>query len=244
MFTEERALWLYEHYRWLERHLPSRQDVNSKSLVLPTSAFFPMRNTRDHVFAEAVFAAVRRYMEVSHWVCRLEAQSDHDRLARDAQLANGILGENTYSGAAGTFYGGEDVTITYSPALLSEPVSLVATLAHELCHYLMATVKDEPPCGWDKHEHLTDLAAVHEGFGVFLSNSAFSFNQWSGNQSAGWQWSKQGYLSEAELGFSLGIFCIRSKHDPEHVMRFLKPNPAEVFWDSLDYVGNLEKQWS
>ena len=201
-----------------------------------------MLNTRDHVFAEAIFGSIRRYMEVSHWQCRLEPQSELERQARAAQMASGILGDSPYSGADGTFYGGESVTITYSPSLLSEPAALIATLAHELCHYLMATVKEEPPCGWDEHEILTDLAAVHEGFGIFLSNSAFNFNQWTNIQSAGWQWSKRGYLSEAELGFSLGIFCVRSKHDPEHIMRFLKPNPGETFWDSLDFIDDLEKE--
>ena len=44
------------------------------------------------------------------------------------------------------------------------------------------------------------------------------------------------YPNEAELGFSLGTFCIRQKIAPELAMRHLKSNPGEVFWDSPDYI--------
>jgi hypothetical protein len=114
-------------------------------------------------------------------------------------------------------------------------------MAHELCHYLLATVKEEPPCGWEEHEPLTDLAAVHEGFGIFLANSAFGFSQWTNTQSQGWEFSSRGYLNEAELGFALGIFVVRRKLPPEDAGRHLKRNPAEVFWDSLDFIEELER---
>lgn len=37
------------------------------------------------------------------------------------------------------------------------------------------------------------------------------------------------YLNEAELGFTLGIFCVRGNIDPELALKHLKQNPAEVF---------------
>jgi hypothetical protein len=237
MFTEERAQWLYRHYRWLEAQLPQRLEDYKVPLILPTPEFYPMRNTGDHAFAESVFNATRHHMGILDWPCRLTAQSDAER-----QPLKGVVGETSWSDAAGTFRVGEEIEITYSPGLLRDPTGLVATLAHELCHYLIAQVTEEPPCGWKEHEPLTDLAAVHEGFGVFLCNSAFYFAQWNDHQNAGWQWSSRGYLNEAELGFALGIFCVRGGIDPNQAGRFLKQNPGEVFWDSLDYIADLEKQ--
>ena len=242
MFTEERALWLYEHFRWLEAHLPSRDDY-VVPLILPTAKYFPMKKTGDHAFAQAVFDAVRDFMGLRDWVCVLEPQEGelHDR---EAELARrgGLFGPTQYRDAAGTFHAGDAITITYSPSLLHDPAGLVATLAHELCHYLLATVKEEPPCGWAEHEPLTDLAAVHEGFGVFLCNSAFHFGQWSDAQYSGWQYSRRGYLNEAELGFALGVFCVRRGIAPELAMPHLKQNPSEVFWDSIGYIEELEQQ--
>lgn len=242
MFTEDRAKWLYDHYLWLERQLPARTDGESPPLVLPTRDFFPQRNTGDHAFAAAIFDSVRALMGMSEWDCRLVPQSDEDREAA-AALSRGAAGlETRWSDAMGTFSASAGVVqISYSPSLLRDPVGLVGTFAHELCHYLMAAVKEEPPCGWAEHEPLTDLAAVHEGFGIFLCNSAFQFGQWSSSTHGGWQSGTRGYLNEAELGFALGVFCIRRQIDPELAMRHLKQNPGEVFWDSLGYIEDLEK---
>jgi len=124
--------------------------------------------------------------------------------------------------------------------MLKDPVGLVGTLAHELCHFLLATVKNEPPASWKLLEPLTDLAAVREGFGIFLSNSAFQFGQWTSNDQQGWSTQRRGYLSEAELGFSTAIFVVRNRLDPKVAARALKPNPREVFCDALDYVADLE----
>jgi hypothetical protein len=241
MFTAERARWLYQHFLWLEQHLPGRTDNSPPPLILPTRDYYPHLNTRDHAFAESVFETTRRFMGLSDWPCRLVPQSDEDREAAAVFSRGAAAVETHYSGAAGTFSVGDQVEITYSPSLLDDPPGLVATLAHELCHYLMAALKTEPPCGWGEHEPLTDLAAVHEGFGVFLCNNAFQFSQWSSATHGGWRTGTRGYLNEAELGFSLGIFCIRRKLDPELAMQHLKPNPGEVFWDSLDYIEELER---
>jgi len=244
MFTEERALWIYRHYRWLETHLPKRSGEFQARLILPEREFYPTPKTRDHAFAEAVFETTRAFMGLSEWNCRLVAQSEEDREAQQALSRGGLFGETRTFGAAGTFSAGEgEVEISYSPSLLSDPAGLVATLAHELCHYLLAAVKEEPPCTWEEHEPLTDLAAVHEGFGVFLSNSAFQFKQWSDSQYSGWRSSSRGYMSEAELGFALGVFCVRNKVDPEVAMSRLKPNPGEVFWDSIGYIEELDRRW-
>ena len=42
-------------------------------------------------------------------------------------------------------------------------------------------------------------------------------------------------------GFALAIFCVRHGTPPEIPLRFLKPNPRQVFIDSLDYVADLER---
>jgi hypothetical protein len=241
MFTEERARWLYQHYRWLEQHLPARTGEFTPQLILPTPEFYPLRNTRDHAFAEAVFEITRGFMGMTEWRCRLTSQTDEEHEKQASLSKGGVYGASQSSGAAGTFSAADEVAITYSPTLLSDPPGLVATFAHELCHYLMATLKEEPPCGWAEHEPLTDLAAVHEGFGIFLCNTAFQFGQWTDHQYSGWRWSKRGYLNEAELGFSLAIFCIRHQVDPDLAMAHLKQNPGEVFWDSLGFIEDLEQ---
>lgn len=244
MFTEERALWLYRHYRWLERALPTFTEGSPREarLILPTQDFYPQRNTRDHLFAQALFDQTRLYMGMENWPCVLTPQSEEDREVQERlSRAGGMFGLASTGGPAGTFRAGDEVEITYSPQSLKEPVNLVATFAHELCHYLLACVEEAPPAGWAELEPITDLCAVHEGFGVFLCNSAFTFGQWQDSQYQGWGSRIQGYLTTAELGFSLGIYCIRNRIDPELAMAHLKQNPGEVFWDSLGFIEDLEQ---
>lgn len=241
MLTEERARWLYCHYRWLETALPPRGAAIP--LVLPSAPFFRFSASRDHAFAVEVFEAVRAIMGLENWPCRLEAESDEDAEFRQAMARAGVLGVPGQRGAAGTFSAGEEVVITYSKSMLRTPVRLIATLAHEWCHYLLATVQSVPPAGWEELEPLTDLAAVHEGFGVILTNSAFSFGQWSDSQSLGWQCDTLGYLNDSELAFALAIFCHRNAVNPDVAQSHLKPNPREIFLDALPYVAELEQTW-
>ncbi|MBE2214846.1 MAG: hypothetical protein IAE82_13315 [Opitutaceae bacterium] len=241
MFTEERARWLYSHYRWLEEHLPPRDDKAPRVLIAPTPQYYPMRNTRDHAFASAVFDQTRAWLGLSTWPCRLVPRRDDHEEEQAALRRAGLFGESRSHGAAGTFQAAEEVEITYATTLLNDPVGLVATLAHELCHYLLAHVATEPPAGWDELEPLTDLTAVVEGFGIFLANSSFSFGQWTDTSHQGWQARTQGYLNTAELGFALAVFCTRNGTPPELPAKFLKPNPRQVFVDSLDYIADLER---
>lgn len=241
MFTEERARWLYQHFRWLEDNLSDRSPENPRTLVLPTPEFFPMRVTRNHASALAVFEKTKSLLDVSDWSCRLTPQSEEEREQLEALRRAGVFGETKHEGAAGTFSVDDEVEITYAPSLLNDSVGLISTLAHELCHYLLAGLEDEPPAGWAELEPLTDLAAVVEGFGIFLCNSAFSFGQWTDGFHQGWQYSSKGYLNEAELGFALAVFCVRTKTPPDVALRYLKPNPREVFRDAFAFIHDLER---
>ncbi len=155
-----------------------------------------------------------------------------------------MIGQSSSTGAAGTFSEGKDgkILISYSEDLLKDPVGFIATTVHELCHYLLAKVTEEPPCTWKQLEHLTDLTTVVEGFGVFNANAHVNFAGHTGIGTHGWSWRKIGYLNEAELGFATAIFCIRNQIDYQAPAKLLKLNPREVFLDALDYVADLEEE--
>lgn len=245
-FTEERALWLYQHYKWLEKRLPKRQSLANADLVVPTARFFPDRYANDLASAEILFGRVKFLMGMETWACRLEQYRDEDKDMQDDLSKSGLLGRFSSKGAAGTFSmsGNGDVVISYSASALKDPNALIATFCHELCHYLLARVVDEPPATWKELEPLTDLSAVIEGFGLFLCNTAFQFKQWNSYDSQGWSYSRKGYLTEAELGFSLAIFCVRNRLDAGLAAQALKPNPRVVFRDALDYIVDLEEDES
>jgi hypothetical protein len=109
-----------------------------------------------------VFKRTKELLEMSDWKCILTQQIDPQSEAEEALSNLGVYGESSSTGAAGTFLAADSVEITYAQDLLKDPPGLVAMFAHELSHYLLATLVTEPPCGWEELEPLTDLTAVVE----------------------------------------------------------------------------------
>jgi hypothetical protein len=125
----------------------------------------------------------------------------------------------------GTFSASDgEVTITYDPDALNTPAVLVATLIHELAHYLLASVSDPAPGGEELHEYLTDLMTVFLGFGLFGANRAFEFSQHGDSFGQGWRYSRCGYLRERDWVFALSVFLALRDEKVEAVRALLKPH--------------------
>lgn len=161
---------------------------------------------------------------MSEWPLSLRMHQDE---AHAGELLRGTPHSATSSSAMGTFRVDHQgaVTITHSRRGLDDPMSFVATMAHELAHYLMHTVEALPPGGADAEEPATDVCCAFLGFGVFAANAAFSFSQFSDGQMAGWEARRQGYLDEPMLAMALGVFLELRRIDESAVLPLLKTNP-------------------
>ncbi|MBD8387071.1 hypothetical protein [Dysgonomonas sp. BGC7] len=98
--------------------------------------------------------------------------------------------------------------ISINKTCLSNPESLIGTIAHELSHIKLL--------GEDKivenDEYLTDLATVFFGFGIFSANSSFHFFK----QSDRWGYNSTGYLKFDEWAYCLALFAfLRYEDNPE-----------------------------
>lgn len=195
---------------------------------MPTDAFFPDKIEDQGQVAEVLFERVRKHAGMEDWPCELVAQEADI----DGHVHPGQLIPSPPSGPAGTYsVSGPDraVTITYNPSLLGRPEAMIATFAHELAHYLAHSVDVLPPGGEDFEEHATDLLAVVLGFGVFLANSAFTFEQYTDNESMGWSAQQQGYLSETQLTYALAVFVELKMIDPNTVEPYLDRNLRKFY---------------
>jgi hypothetical protein len=173
---------------------------------------------------------------MTDWPCDLVPHVDAPG-ARQL-LGNVPHGEHESHGAGGTFrvrvrQGKVRGKMTYSPATLAEPADFIATMAHELGHYLMAGATSDPPGGAEAEEPATDLAAVFLGFGVFLANSAFSFRQFQDGTTQGWERRARGYLDERCLAYALALFCRLLGIDPRLARPHLDTNPRSYFKHAL-----------
>jgi hypothetical protein len=228
------ADWHVENFAWLVQQFGGAKGVAQSKLVLPKPGYFIAEGEQGHAFAIRIFDQVKAYCGMTDWPVDLE--SDDNPLAADSSRSLAMIAPQRH--AVGTFgAAGNRVVISYVPALLKRPDYLIATLAHELAHYLLATAKEPPPCEPDEREFLTDLAAVYLGFGVFLANARFRHETFSDGSLQGWRIGRSGYLPEADLIFALSLFIVTKAIDPEPACSSLKPHLAGMLRRTLQELG-------
>lgn len=224
--------WQIELWRWFLGHFGRKVDFDKTPLVLPTREFFPPTDKQGHERAGHVFECVKRLARMAGWPCRLGPQPDRP---------NPVVGTYTVlkpitQGPGGTFgWDGDEVMITYDPAAMQQPGKLVAILAHELAHYLLAGLHNDIPGGEALHEPATDVLTVYLGFGVFGAANAFNFSA----DCTGWQWSSGGYLSQRAWLFALGIFLELRGEKPDTVKPFLK---SHLYSDLKTAIRHLRRR--
>jgi hypothetical protein len=229
--------WIFDVYDWLLEETGGIVRFAERPLVLPTTDFFPLDDDLEgEELAHALYDAAREHAGLSDCRCRLEAHEEEEPLPLSA-----AFGAMKSRGAAGTFsrHGARDGVITYAPSKLDDPAGFVATMAHELGHFLMSRFRGEPPGGDEALEPATDICAVFMGFGVFQANSAFQFQQFQDGNMQGWRTSRLGYLDEKALSYALAIFLALRGLDAAEARRHLKDNPRSYLKHALRH---LEKE--
>ena len=209
-------------FKWL---IAEFGPAGARGLIVPTAEHFPLSGATGEEGVREVFDHVRAAAGMAGWPCELRAG------ARDRPIDAGnsyLLRHEGKPAPCGTFHvetgaAGRHGIITYNPGMARDQAGLVATFAHELGHYLMATAATAPPGGWELHELHTDLIAVYLGFGTFMANHARSFGHFSTGSGAGWQASWRGYLSEGALVTATAIVERLAGRDPLTAAPWLKP---------------------
>lgn len=222
---DDTAAWHLENFTWLIEQFGGNGAFAKLKLVLPKPEYFVADGKRDHALAVRIFDQVKAYCGMSGWEADLVA--DDNPLAHRGEPSAFMVAPQKH--ALGTFaVAGNRIQISYVPALLARPEHLIATFAHELAHYLLATARKPPPCEDDEQECLTDLTAVYLGFGVFLANARFTFEPLKDGPMQGWSMSHSGYLPEADLIFALALFLEAKELDPKPALACLKPHLAKM----------------
>jgi hypothetical protein len=226
------AEWHANNFAWLVETFGGDDAFAEATLVLPKPGFFPSEGEEGHARALRIFGCVKRYCGMEDdWPVRLA--EDHNPVAIEASFLSATA-PSSGKHAQGTFsISDNEVQISYSPALLADPQRLIATFAHELAHYLLATARTRPPCDDDEHEFLTDLTAVHFGFGVFLANTVFEFEAVSDGTRQGWRMGRSGYLPERDIVFATALFIAVKELDPTPAYTCLKPHLAKLLRRAL-----------
>jgi hypothetical protein len=104
---------------------------------------------KGHALAQRIFLQVKHCCSMDGWEVDLVA--DDNPLAQDGMPTVDMIAPRKH--ALGTFGIADNrIQISYVPTLLRRPEQLIATLAHELAHYLLATADELPVCADDEKD--------------------------------------------------------------------------------------------
>jgi hypothetical protein len=231
------AAWHVDDFAWLIRQFGGAAGLAKARLVLPEPGFFITDGETGHAFALRIFDQIKAYCGMSDW--EVELVADDNPLASEHAPSLAMVAPQKH--ALGTFgVAGNRIVISYVPSLVRRPDRFIATMAHELAHYLLATRREAPPCEDDESECLTDLAAVYLGFGVFLANARFFHETYQDEQIQGWRMGHSGYLPEPDLVFALALFIQTKAIDASSALACLKPHLAGMLERTLRGLGKRE----
>jgi hypothetical protein len=223
-------LWLEESMEWLLEEFGC-DAFRAVTVVLPTDEFFPDSYSADEDDVWSLVERVCAYIDVDPDLIELEFFDD-----QRGELRNTGFFESSYEGASGHYKKRKDkFVVSLATSQLTDPMSLVATIAHELGHVRLLG-EERVDADFEDHEPLTDLLTVFFGLGVFTANSAFSFQQWTNTSSQGWQTERKGYLSEEMFGYALALFALmRNEHHPDW-SRHLEGSVVTYFKNGQRYL--------
>jgi hypothetical protein len=219
------ADWQFDQFEWLIDNFSSGPGLPDSELWQPIPEHFP-KATGD--LGPHIFSVVCQQ-------CGFDAGS-FDLIAVEpvkGEELGGLAFTHPSENSAAATYQIEEIdeaavqeTIHYDKGL--SPLNLVATFAHELSHALFFRSYDAWPGDEELHELFTDLTAIYLGYGIFLSNTRFSFEGYSATGIQGWKASGSGYLPEADMIFGLALFMRIKGLSDDAAREHLKPKLSKM----------------
>ena len=172
--------------------------------VLPTKDFFNWDFKGKDEDAKYVFDQVSSYLNIDNSEILFGIYENPGKSFQvDGMIVSQDIGEDTSVGTY-TEYDNGDTEILIEEDELKNPVSLIATIVHELMHFkLRKEVSFQ-----EIDEFLTDIMTIAFGFGIFTANSSISkMNTWGNNEGAGWEITNaKGYIHYTINAYALARY--------------------------------------
>lgn len=212
-------------------------------VVLPTAEYFPDPYDQTPDTVGKLFQRVCAYMHVDRRFIELEIFPDETEELRktlpywrsNSAGCAGVYMHDEAGDGEGDEEGSKEkhMVVAIRGSQLKDPLSLVATVAHELGHVILlggGLMDRKTP----DHEPMTDLLTVFLGLGIFTANSSGRFSQFQEDRQQGWSMQRLGYLPEEVYGYALARFATErgggkpdwTKHLSTNVRAYFKRSGA------------------
>ena len=232
--TSDDALWIENNLLWIHQRIV---DITKQPTFLPKTPYFDRHFKGNERDAEYLLERIGDMFGIDSNNIRL---GFFDEQTHDFGYGVSTMKEDS-DGRAGTYLfddGRHEINIEVGQ--LKNTESLIATIAHEMSHYILIGMHEIGYSDDTENEYLTDLLAIAYGFGIFIGNSSFYRKTWtSGDGYSGWQIGKQGYLPREVTGYAMALIEMYKRfpeQDPE-IFSFMQKDFQRTFRKSLAYVN-------
>lgn len=237
--TPDDKEWVEDAFLWLEEQYGTEYLKNVR-IIEPTKEFFDHQFSGAEQDAEFALTKCMEYMDIRNANVELyfftEAPMEFEDEGIVATHSADSIGTEDHN-AIGKYSerGPNTFEIGLELKQLKNPQSMIATLAHELSLLiLLGEGRLE-----ENNEEITDLNCIALGFGIFLSNSLFNFQQWQGNSHAGWQANRQGYIPEQVAAYAMAIFN-KYQNNQTNWSEHLNKGIRKLYEKNLKYLNSTE----
>lgn len=245
--SDEERQWVDDGFRRLEKLLGRRRMIEAQ-VILPTAECFPDPYDKTTDSAELLFRRVCSYMCVDRRQIDLHIFPDETEELRAILPywhgnSSGCAGFYTHDTAGRRSGAGDEprMLVALRSTQLQDPLSLVATMAHELGHVILlggGLMNPETP----DHEPMTDLLTVFLGLGIFNANSAARFQQRQEERRYSWSMQRLGYLPEEVYGYALAKFATERGEEKAEWTKRLSTNVRAYYKRSLSWLAKNKFQ--
>lgn len=229
--TPEDKAWIEEAFLWFEKQYGTEY-LKRLPIVEPTLEFFDRNFDGTEADAEFILARTCEFMQIKDANIHLYFFSDSPLEFTDEGI-DAIVDEGDRQPALGLYSETADNTFEIGIEInqLKDTQSMMATIAHELSHLvLLGEGRLE-----ENDELLTDLNCIAMGFGVFLSNSIFQFQQWHGTSHQGWSTSRHGYIPEQVAAYAMALLQ-QYQGNTQDWSQYLNKSVGKMYRKNLKYL--------
>ena len=225
----ETKAWIERRFDWLTQEFGFHH-LTSRETMLPTADFLPLEYdcTEDGIYE--LMKRVANRMDVDYSLLDLNFYED-----------NAIGLDGAVSPASAGLYAEKDgrYQIWLEVNCLDDPGGVIATLAHEIGHFVLLGQKRIEP-DTDDQEELTDLLVVFNGLGVFAANASLHETNIHGSGYSAWSVGKRGYLSMHAIGYALALYSLARGLARPDWLKHLRPDAKAYVSRGIRYVTKVQ----
>lgn len=259
LVDENTADFIFSTVAWVLQNFDHEEFFTRTRLIAPTNEFFPGRVSSVDEKANTIFQHTLRYTGLLRWPFELRSLVDpglnsESEMQPSPQPELAAIHRNSFpqglDASVPVIITEQPLFVFYNPQQTLKPEDLSASYAHVIAQHLIIQSGQLPPGGGQFFAEASEVLASMMGFGVLLTNSAYTFRGGCGscyNAMA----NRQPALSELDNVFALALFChlkgISYTKATKHLKKHLKPNykkAAKQVIEKIKKDNNLKNQFS